>query len=111
MTLNGDNARARARRGAARGLYMAAEHVLAESDRHVPHEEGTLSRSGKATVDESELRAAVTYDTPYAVTQHEDLTLAHDPGRTAKFLENAFNSQRATIGEIVATHVRRELGS
>lgn len=97
--------------GAASGLYLAVEHVLGESNAHVPHEEATLERSGKATVDEATLKAAVSYNTPYAVVQHEDLTLRHDPDRTAKYLENAFNSERGTCRDIIATAVRRELGA
>ena len=73
--------------GAAEGLFFAGEHILEVSNRHIPIEEGTLQRSGKVTVDKGTLEAAVSYSTPYAVPQHEDLTLRHDPGRTAKYLE------------------------
>lgn len=97
--------------GAAEGLYLAAEHVLGVSNDHVPTEEGTLERSGRATVDKGSLTAAVSYSTPYAVVQHEDLTLRHDPGRTAKFLENALNGERETARKIVATRIRRKLGA
>lgn len=96
-------------RGAERGIVLGTEHVLGVSREHVPHEEATLERSGKAS--QEGLRGAVSYDTPYAVVQHEDLTLAHDPGRTAKYLENAFNSERTTVAKIVATAVRREIGT
>jgi hypothetical protein len=102
---------AEVRRGAADGLLVAGEHVLGESNAHTPHEEGPLERSGKVTVDEDALEVAVSYDTPYAVRQHEDLTYRHDPGRTAKFLENAMNAESATCGQIVATSIRRRLGT
>lgn len=109
VTWNGRAAKAGAKRGAARGLGLAAEHILQVSNRRVPIEEGTLERSGVASVDEAKLRGAVSYDTPYAVKQHEDMTLAHDAGRTAKYLENALDSERRKVGEIVAKEVRREL--
>lgn len=96
------------RDGTNRGLLVAGEHVLGESNAHTPHEEGPLERSGKVTQDEGALTAAVSYNTPYAVRQHEDLTYRHDPGRTAKFLENAFNAERTVLGDIVAEQVRRE---
>lgn len=99
----------RSRKGAARGLELAAEHVLQVSRGQVPIEEGTLERSGVASVDEANLRAAVSYDTVYAVRQHEDMTLKHDAGRKAKYLEDALNGQRAEIARIVADEVRRGL--
>lgn len=103
--------RDRGHRGAARGLLLAGEHVLGVSNDHVPHEEGTLERSGKASVDEAKLRAAVSYDTEYAIAQHEDLTMRHDPGRNAKFLENALNGEKTTVGRLIHTAVERELGA
>lgn len=101
----------RAREGANRGLRLGGEHVLGQARAHVPIEEATLERSGRVSTDTTRLAAAVCFDTPYAVVQHEDLTLAHDPGRTAKYLENAFNTQRAVVLRIIATAVRRELGA
>ncbi len=97
--------------GAADGLFLAAEHILAESNAHVPHEEATLERSGRTSVDRQALKASVSYSTPYAVLQHEDLTLRHDPGRTAKYLENALNSERDTARRIVAAQIRRKAGT
>ncbi len=51
--------------GAAAGLRLAAKHVLQVANTRVPTEEGTLERSGRATVDEGRLVGAVSYDTPY----------------------------------------------
>lgn len=106
---HGAAAKRQARRGAARGLGLATEHLLQVSNTQVPIEEGTLERSGVASVDEGKLRGATSYDTPYAVKQHEDLTLAHDSGRNAKYLENAVNSERREVAEIIAGEVRQEL--
>ncbi|MCA1219891.1 minor capsid protein [Streptomyces sp. 8L] len=91
------------------GLRLAAEHVLQVANERVPIEEGTLERSGTATVDESSLTAAVAYDTPYAVRQHEDMTARHDPGRRAKYLESAVTDESNTAAEIIAAQVRRSL--
>lgn len=99
------------RDGVNEGLYLGGEHVLGESNAHTPIEEGPLERSGKVTQDPDQFKVAVSYNTPYAVRQHEDLTYAHDPGRTAKFLENAFNAEAATVAQIVVTSVRRKLGT
>lgn len=96
--------------GAAKGLFYGAEHLLQVSNKSVPIEEGTLERSGHTSVDPGALEAAVSYDTPYAPKQHEDLDYVHDEGRTAKFLENAMNSEKATIRAIIAREIKTALG-
>ncbi|MEV8600443.1 minor capsid protein [Streptomyces griseoviridis] len=97
------------REGAARGLLLAAEHVLAQAQDLVPLDEGPLQQSGTATVDPGELTAAVAYDTPYAVRQHEELDYRHAPGRQAKYLEEPLNASRAEVAAIIAAAVRRAL--
>lgn len=94
------------RRSAVRGLTRVAEHVLQVANTEVPFESGALARSGKTSVDEVRLVAAVSYDTPYAVVQHEDLTYQNDPGRNAKWLERALLTQRAVIALIIAEEAR-----
>ena len=78
-----------------------AEHVLDVSNRHVPHELGDLERSGRVGPGEGEGERTIYYDTPYAVVQHEDLTLQHDAGRTAKYLENAMNGEGPACQAII----------
>ncbi|KUN96324.1 hypothetical protein AQJ67_33690 [Streptomyces caeruleatus] len=97
------------RAGAVRGLRIAAEHVLAESRKIVPIEEATLERSGVATVDESSLTAAVAYDTPYAIRQHEEMNYRHDAGRSAKYLERPLTQEAGRVAEIIAAQLRRSL--
>ena len=101
----------RARAGGARGLGLGAQQVLNVSSAQVPHEEGDLERDGAWSVDPAELKAAVAYgrraDTAdYAVVQHEDMSLNHDPGRNAKYLENAINSERPMVAELIAPAAR-----
>lgn len=110
MTSNRDAALRAARAGGARGLELAAEHLLQVSRGRVPIEEATLERSGVASVDPDHLRAAVSYDTPYAVRQHEDLGLHHDSGRTAKYLEHPAAEERGTLAALIAQAIRNELG-
>jgi len=97
------------REGAARGLLLAAEHVLGISNNVVPLDESTLQSSGTASVDEASLTAMVSYDTPYAVRQHEELRWRHAPGRTAKYLENSLNAARGDVAAIIAAQVRRAM--
>lgn len=109
LTWNGDAVLRGTRAGAARGLRLGAEHVLQVSRGRAPIEEGTLERSGTATVDEDGLRAAVAYDTPYSVRQHEEMDYRHDAGRTAKYLEQPMVEEADTVGEIIAAEMRRAL--
>lgn len=105
---DGDDIADELKEAAARGLGIAAEYVLGVSNPRVPHEEGTLERSGTTSVDPDELLAAVSYDTPYAVRQHEDLTLHHDDGRRAKYLESAATESAQTVLDLVAAEIRKE---
>lgn len=96
----------RGRRRAARGVELALEHVLEQSNRIVPLDDGVLERSGRVAVDEQHLTGVITYDTPYAVRQHEELSWKHAPGRQAKYLETAMNNNRDTALRIMANEVR-----
>lgn len=109
MKWHGRKATKAARRGAVRGLDDAVEWLLGEAVDIVPIEEGTLARSGTADVDEGQLRGAVSFDTPYAVRQHEDLNLRHDTGRQAKYLETPMNTGRRTIRDLIGSQIRREV--
>lgn len=100
---------ARSHKGAVRGLALAGEHILGVSNNKAPIEESTLIRSGAASVDDKNLRGAVSYDTPYATRQHEDMHLRHDAGREAKFLESAFNSEQDAVQQIIAKAIKGEL--
>lgn len=110
LNWNGPVVDAKKQHGAARGLGLASEHVLGVSREQVPIEEATLERSGVASVDELLLEAAISYDTPYAVRQHEELTWKHDPGRKAKYLEDPMTSEAGVVAEIVAAEIRRGFG-
>lgn len=90
----------------AEGLVLATEYLLQESRAVVPLEEATLERSGVASVDRDELEGVVSYDTPYAARQHEELTWRHAPGRQAKYLEGTANANRDTIAQLIAAPPR-----
>ena len=97
------------RKGTKRGLLVGAEHVLGVSNERVPHEDGDLERSG-AVSQTDDGTTAISYDTDYAVVQHEDTSLHHDSGRQAKYLESAMIEERATVLQIVAAAIRKEVG-
>jgi hypothetical protein len=94
------------RQDAARGLLLAAKHILKVSNRDVPVESGELERSGDTSIDAEALRASVSYDTPYAVYEHEAMNLHHDDGGP-KFLERALHSERGDVAKIIAREIRK----
>ncbi|MFJ2432974.1 hypothetical protein ACIOWM_07150 [Streptomyces anulatus] len=110
-TLRFDGARVERalRPAAARGALLAAEYVLGETQAVVPLDEAALSRSGTASVDDATLTSAVSYDTPYAVVQHERLDFRHAPGRQAKYVEQPLNQARQQVAAIVAAELRRAM--
>lgn len=95
---------------AALGLRDAAEYVLGEAVDLVPHELGDLQDSGQTSVDEEELVAAVSFDTPYAVVQHERMDFQHDAGRQAKYLEQPLTSSQKEIRALIARRVGKLFG-
>lgn len=92
------------------GLELAAEHLLQESSTLVPHEEGDLERSGEVSSDPGSGTVAVSYDRPYAVRQHEDMTLRHDDGRQAKYLEQPMTTERDVMLALIAKAAGKPLG-
>ncbi|MGW4648042.1 hypothetical protein [Kitasatospora sp. NPDC004289] len=99
--------RAELHRAAARGLELGMEHVLTEANKTVPLDESTLERSVVSSTDDIALKGAVSYDTPYAVRQHEELTYRHAPGRRAKWLELAAIEEAPVVLALIAAELRR----
>ena len=90
-----------------RAMQAGAELLLDESNRKAPIETGALIRSGVAKAEGN--KAAVGYNTPYAIKQHEELGYQHDQGREAKYLENALMSNKTRIFDAVADEIRQAL--
>lgn len=106
----GDAATDIIRAAVVKGLIVGGEHLLGASRDLVPIDEGTLERSGTVSSDIRTLQAAVSYDTPYAVEQHENLFIRHAPGRQAKYLEQPMVTEVKVIRALVKRTVKRELG-
>lgn len=106
---NGQAANEAIRQAAARGLLLAAEHILAASRQRVPINESVLERSGAASVDAEQLSAVVSYDTPYAVRVHEDMNARHLTGRSAKYLESVLPEVAGDVQPLIGAQVRRVL--
>ena len=90
-----------------RAMQAGAELLLDESNRKAPIETGALIRSGVAKAEGN--KAAVGYNTPYAIKQHEELGYQHDQGREAKYLENALMNNKTRIFDAVADEIRQAL--
>ena len=99
---------ARIKHGAETGVRLATEHVLTEANKRVPHDEGTLERSGATGVETAgtAVTGSVSYDTPYAATQHERLDLHHDGKGEAKWLETTLAQESDAVGQIIATAIK-----
>lgn len=95
------------RAAAVIGLRKWAELLLQQSREIVPLDETTLERSGVPSVDERTLTAAVSYDTPYAVAQHENLEYHHAPGREAKYLERPWVASAKWALPLIAKEIRK----
>ena len=95
------------------GMRLAMERVLQVSQQRVPFDEGFLQSTGESAVDVqgTTVVGGVGYDGPYAVVQHERLDFVHPNGRQAKYLESAFADEAETIRRILATQIRRAVGS
>lgn len=72
---------------ALNGLEDAANELERKANETVPIDTAVLKLSSQVDIDASTLTAVVSYDTTYAVRQHEDLTYRHAPGRRARWLE------------------------
>lgn len=94
----------RFQRMVSEGIARALEHTLGVATALVPLDEGPLQRSGKVIV--NGLNGSISYDTPYAIVQHEDLSFRHAPGRQAKYLEQPMNTERETMLALSAVGFR-----
>lgn len=94
-------------RKAVEASERGARHLLDASDRTIPTDPGReLEGTGKVSTDERTATSAASYDTEYAVLQHERQDYEHDPGRRSKFLEQAMSEERAEIARVVRATMR-----
>ena len=106
---HGEEVKRRQREGRNKGLRDAVEHLLGAALPLVPLLDGPLENSGTTSVDESKGTAAVSFDTPYAVIQHESLDFHHPRKGQAKYLEQPFNTEKPVMLALIAAAERRAL--
>lgn len=116
----GEKVKKATKRAAAKALIKCAAHLQGESLKQVPWATGDLGGSCNIShvKEESErIWLTVGYDTPYAIKQHEDLTLRHPdprnplsvPGRKPKYLEDPFNENKAKYQNNIENDVKDTL--
>jgi len=92
---------------AAVNAARAGAHLLRdEAVQRTPIETGTLRNSARASVEGNE--AMVSYNTPYAARQHEEVGWQHKEGQ-AKYLESALLDNQAKISELIAKEIGKAM--
>lgn len=105
----GEEAERLIREAAMDAIRTGAEHILTEAINETPIDTGTLRRSGTVTEAPVENAVYVSFNTPYARRQHEDLTLRHPRGGKAKYLEDPFKRNVAKVETLVGVRVKKAL--
>ena len=124
-----------AEEAALKALRTGAEAILTEAINEAPIETGTLRRSGTVTVgalpDGAQVYEAaesgrdmktafaepigkekavyISFNTPYARRQHEELGYNHPLGGKAKYLEDPFNRNKDKVLKRAANQVKKAL--
>lgn len=106
MSVDIAKARAIFKANSVKTLREVGEFILKESNQIAPFEDGELINSGRVVVDEENLSVQISYNTPYALVQHEDLELHHTNGRRARFLTSAAKDNQRRIREYLESGVK-----
>ena len=118
-----------------KALRTGAEAILTEAIDETPIDTGTLRRSGTVTVGKlpdsariyeaaeagNEMKDAfpekigkekavyISFNTPYARRQHEELDYEHPRGGKAKYLEDPFNRNKEKVLKYADKQIRKAL--
>lgn len=95
-----------------RGTWSALDHLATISKEQVPLDKGPLKDSCYVDVAEDGKSGTVSYDTPYAVIQHEELGFQHQRGRKAKYLEDPVNDKAVQneMMQLLKSACERQMG-
>ena len=124
-----------AEKAGLKALRTGAEAILTEAIDETPVDTGTLRRSGTVTAgglpDSAQVYEAaeagtdmkdafpgdtgkekavyISFNTPYARRQHEELGYNHPLGGGPKYLENPFNRNKKKVLQYAEKHVKKAL--
>lgn len=96
-------------KAAIKGMRTTALNILGESQKLVPIDTGILQKSGSIKVNQGALTATISYNTPYALKQHEDVSLNHPKGGEAKYLERPFNEKKGELEVNIGNEIQKIL--
>lgn len=96
-------------KAAIKGMKVTAQNILGESQKLVPVDTGTLQRSGVIKTDNEKQVTTISYNTPYALKQHEDASLNHPNGGEAKYLERPFNEKKGELEVNIGNEIQKIL--
>ncbi|MHA3724322.1 hypothetical protein ACXR2T_10625 [Leucobacter sp. HY1910] len=106
---HGDIVQAMISANSTEALNHAAELLRGDSVPLAPVDRGPLRASAQVTpATEGGLTAYVSYDTPYAARQHEELDWRHDDGQ-AKYLEAPLVANADTYNQAIAARLGQGL--
>ncbi|ABB15996.1 HK97 gp10 family phage protein [Carboxydothermus hydrogenoformans] len=102
-------------------LLTAGADLQRKSAKQAPKEYGDLEADCKVSDIKNEgnrFYVTVGYSLPYAIKQHEDLTLRHPnprsklsvPGRKAKYLEDPYKENVNKYEKLIANAIHEEIG-
>lgn len=94
-------------KAALKGQKVLAQNILGESQKLVPVDTGTLKRSGHVSTEGN--TTTISYNTPYALKQHEDASLNHPKGGEPKYLERPFNEKVQEYENYISTEVYKAM--
>lgn len=89
-------------------IQKGLEHIAEVSAAQTPLDEGTLVRSQRVVIDEPD-SGYISYRTPYAHRQHEELSYRHPHGN-AKYLELPMQTETDTALDIIGHELGEHLG-
>jgi hypothetical protein len=124
-----------AEKAGLKALRTGAEAILTEAIDETPIDTGTLRRSGTVTVgalpdgaqvyeaaesgrdmkdafpgpEGKEKAVYISFNTPYARRQHEELDYEHPRGGKAKYLEDPFNRNKKKVLKYADKQIRKAL--
>lgn len=109
---HGDDIIRKIEEAANQGLQEAAEILLEEANKTVPHDTGALERSGKVSINPASLESAVSYgdrgpSRKYAVRAHEHPEWKFKKGRRGKWLELTMKEQADRLIQIIAKNINK----
>ena len=92
----------------AEGLTNAAEYLRAKSVPRAPVDTAALRQSAQVTpAAADDLESAVSYDTPYAAKQHDDLQLHHWNGGEPLYLLRPLVEEQDTLFRLIQRPIGR----